>query len=83
MAMSEGSFSFETEGGVRVVRTRHDTPYAGAVEAYVDRSDTCRGAVFSSNYEYPGRYTRWDTAIINPPLGSVGQGRKLRLEAYN
>jgi anthranilate synthase len=39
--------------------------------------------VFSSNYEYPGRYTSWDTAIVDPPLGVSSRGRKLTIEAYN
>src|SRR5690606_4234237 len=38
---------------------------------------------FSSNYEYPGRYTRWDTAIIDPPLVITAQGRSMRIEALN
>ena len=42
-----------------------------------------RGAVFSSNYEYPGRYTRWDTAIIDPPLVISARGRAMRIEALN
>ena len=39
--------------------------------------------MFSSNYEYPGRYTRWDTAIIDPPLVISSFGRSLWIEAYN
>src|SRR5690606_9597971 len=45
--------------------------------------DTRRGCVFSSNYEYPGRYTRWDTAIIDPPLVVSARGRAMRIEALN
>src|SRR5690606_23297269 len=45
--------------------------------------DSRRGAVFSSNYEYPGRYTRWDTAIIDPPLVISARGREMRIEALN
>ena len=74
---------YVTEGGVEVTRQRHDTPYAGAIEAYVDGLDGRRGAVFSSNYEYPGRYTRWDTAIIDPPVVITARGRAMRIEALN
>ncbi|TIW00524.1 MAG: anthranilate synthase, partial [Mesorhizobium sp.] len=35
------------------------------------------------NYEYPGRYTRWDTAIIDPPLVISARGRAIRIEALN
>ncbi len=82
--MSENKiFEFETEGGVRVTRERVPTPYDNAVQSYVDRLDNRRGAIFSSNYEYPGRYTRWDTAMIDPPLGIISVGRRVRIEAYN
>ncbi|WP_062231165.1 anthranilate synthase [Aureimonas sp. N4] len=80
---SDGAFRYETEGGVTVTRRRRDVDYAGAIEPYVDRLDTRRGAVFSSNYEYPGRYTRWDTAIVDPPLAVTSSGRQVRIEALN
>ena len=76
-------FEFETEGGVKITRERFPTPYENAVRSYIDRLDNRRGAVFSSNYEYPGRYTRWDTAMIDPPLGIVSKGRAVKIEAYN
>ena len=66
--LENGAESFVTAGGITITRERHDRPYAGAIDAYVDGLNSRRGAVFSSNYEYPGRYTRWDTAIIDPPL---------------
>jgi anthranilate synthase len=50
-------------------------PYGDAVSSYIDKLDERRGAVFSSNYEYPGRYTRWDTAVVDPPLGISSFGR--------
>jgi anthranilate synthase len=43
--------------------------------------DGRRGAYFSSNYEVPGRYTRWDTAVLDPPLGIQSHGRRLWIEA--
>nr|CAD6602166.1 anthranilate synthase [Rhizobium sp. Khangiran2] len=79
----DGSETYETKGGIAVSRTRRPTPYADAVSGYVDKLDERRGAVFSSNYEYPGRYTRWDTAIVDPPLGLSSHGRKVWIEAYN
>jgi len=83
MSATESLFEFTTEGGVHVTRQRHATPYANAVSEYIDRLDNRRGAVFSSNYEYPGRYTRWDTAVIDPPLGLISKGRSVSVEAYN
>ena len=79
----DGSETYETKGGIAVSRMRRPTPYADAVSGYVDKLDERRGAVFSSNYEYPGRYTRWDTAIVDPPLGISSHGREVWIEGYN
>lgn len=81
--LENGAESFVTAGGITITRERHDRPYAGAIDAYVDGLNARRGAVFSSNYEYPGRYTRWDTAIIDPPLVISAHGRAMRIEALN
>ncbi|MBX3568817.1 MAG: anthranilate synthase [Rhizobiaceae bacterium] len=81
--LENGAERFVTGGGVTIRRERHETPYQGAIEAYVDGLNTRRGAVFSSNYEFPGRYTRWDTAIIDPPIVVSARGRAMRIEALN
>lgn len=81
--LENGAERYVTQGGVTIVRSRHDTPYDGAIEAYIEGLDSQRGCVFSSNYEYPGRYTRWDTAIIDPPLVVSAHGRAMRIEALN
>ena len=81
--LDNGAERFVTEGGVTITRERHETPYEGAIDGYIDGLDSRRGAVFSSNYEYPGRYTRWDTAIIDPPLVISARGRVMRIEALN
>lgn len=74
---------YRTHGGVTVARRRHAVEYKTAIDKRIDALDTRRGAVFSSNYEYPGRYTRWDTAIIDPPLVITSKGRSMRIEALN
>jgi len=81
--LEDGAESYTTKGGIAVTRRRREAPYAEAISGYVDRLDERRGAVFSSNYEYPGRYTRWDTAVIDPPLAISSFGRALWIEAYN
>ena len=55
--LSDGAEQYQTRGGVVVTRRRRETPYADAISSYIDALDSRRGAVFSSNYEYPGRYT--------------------------
>jgi anthranilate synthase len=81
--LENGAERFVTAGGVAVTRHRREVPYGGAIEAYVEGLNGRRGAVFSSNYEYPGRYTRWDTATIDPPLAISARGRAMRIEALN
>ncbi|BCM21323.1 anthranilate synthase [Mesorhizobium sp. J8] len=81
--LDNGAERFVTAGGVTITRERHDRPYEGAIDTYIDGLNSRRGAVFSSNYEYPGRYTRWDTAIIDPPLVISARGRTMRIEALN
>ncbi|RWQ38816.1 MAG: anthranilate synthase [Mesorhizobium sp.] len=81
--LENGAERFVTAGGVTITRERHDRPYEGAIDGYIDGLNARRGAVFSSNYEYPGRYTRWDTAIIDPPLVISARSRAMRIEALN
>jgi len=74
---------YQTQGGVTITRRRNLIDYKTAIDKRIDALDTRRGAVFSSNYEYPGRYTRWDTAIIDPPLVITSKGREMRIGALN
>ncbi|MCF6321747.1 MAG: anthranilate synthase [Rhizobiaceae bacterium] len=74
---------YTSEGGVKISRHSVSVDYASAIDSVLDRVDNSRGAVLSSNYEYPGRYTRWDTAIVDPPLGIEGRGRSVEIIAYN
>ncbi len=81
--LENGAERYVTEGGVTITRQRHERAYEGAIDPYIDGLNGRRGAVFSSNYEYPGRYTRWDTAIIDPPLVISAHGRAMKIEALN
>ena len=74
---------YETRGGIRVRRTVDDIPMANAIEPLIAALDAHRGALLASNYEYPGRYTRWDMGFVDPPLALVARGRTFRLEALN
>jgi anthranilate synthase len=74
---------YETRGGIRVQRTVTTIPLAGAIAPIVHALDSHRGALLASNYEYPGRYTRWDMGFVDPPLVLVARGRAFRAEALN
>ena len=54
-----------TRGGVRVTRTAaaFDPAELDRVAALVDER---RGGVMSSGMEYPGRYSRWHIAYVDP-----------------
>ena len=79
----EKAFEYLTKGGLKIRRRCEDIAYQGAIDRIVDALDSRRGAVFSSNYEYPGRYTRWDSGFINPPLVVTSRGRHMKIEALN
>ncbi len=73
---------FETGGGVRVIRTA--TPFDPAVLAEITRQvEARRGGVLSSGMEYPGRYSRWHLAYVDPCLELVARGRRVTATALN
>ena len=65
---------FETGAGVRVTRTA--APFDPALLADMTRQVELRpGGVLSSGMEYPGRYSRWHMAYVDPCLELVARGR--------
>ncbi len=77
------TFSYVTRGGVRVTRRTTPADYATATESLIDRLDAHQGALLSSNYEYPGRYTRWEFGFADPPLRIEARGRDMVFLALN
>ena len=75
--------SYRTAGGITIQRTVTPCDTIDAVEDLIDRLDSSRGALFSSSYEYPGRYTRWDMGFAAPPLVLTTRGSTFRVEALN
>jgi anthranilate synthase len=72
-----------TRGGITVRRTIESVPVRHAVEPLLEGLDHRRGALLTSSYEYPGRYTRWDLGFIDPPVVLTARGRHFRAEALN
>ncbi|MEW2359398.1 anthranilate synthase component I [Spirillospora sp. NPDC029432] len=77
---------FVTAGGVRVIRTA--TPVdserkSDVLNALVAAVGERRGGVLSSGMEYPGRYSRWHMAYIDPCLEIVARGRTVAARALN
>ena len=75
--------TYETKGGVRVHREIAVQPYSPADTALAERLDDRRGVLFSSSFEFPGRYTRWDMGFVDPPLVLTARGRGFTVEALN
>jgi anthranilate synthase len=71
-----------TAGGVTIARTaaEFDPAELAGVAALVDRR---RGGVLSSGMEYPGRYSRWHLAYVNPPVEITTHGRDITARALN
>ncbi len=74
--------SYLTAGGVRVFRTAE--PFDTAELDDITRQVQLRpGGVLSSGMEYPGRYSRWHLAYIDPPVQIVARGRRISATALN
>ena len=74
--------TFVTAGGIHVTRTAE--PFDPDILASLTRSvDERRGGVLSSGMEYPGRYSRWHLAYVDPCAEIVARGRRVTVRALN
>ena len=71
-----------TRGGVRVTRTE-EAFRADDIDQVCAQVDGRRGGVLSSGMEYPGRYSRWHLAYVNPCAEIVARGRLVTARALN
>ncbi|WP_019633379.1 anthranilate synthase component I [Actinomadura atramentaria] len=77
---------FTTGGGVRVTRTAAPVDperKSDVLNALVAAVGERRGGVLSSGMEYPGRYSRWHMAYVDPCLEVVARGRDVAVTALN
>src|SRR5690349_24998845 len=75
--------SYITKGGIRITRETRTRDYRPADTALAEALDERRGVLFSSGFEFPGRYTRWDMGFVDPPLVFTARGRQFSIEALN
>jgi anthranilate synthase len=82
LSSTQHAADFVTAAGVRVTRTAEPfSPSAlGRICAEVDGR---RGGVLSSGMEYPGRYSRWHMAYVDPCAEIVARGRRICVQALN
>jgi anthranilate synthase len=75
--------TYVTKGGIRITREIRAHEYQPADTALARALDKQRGVLFSSSFEFPGRYTRWDMGFVDPPLVFTARGRRFAIEALN
>src|ERR1700751_2004755 len=75
--------SYSTKGDIRITREIHTHDYRPADTALAEALDERRGVLFSSSFEFPGRYTRWDMGFVDPPVVFPAPGRRFSIEALN
>jgi anthranilate synthase len=74
---------YTTQGGISVTREICERDYQPADYALARALDERRGVLFSSSFEFPGRYTRWDMGFVDPPIAFTARGRHFTIEALN
>ncbi|MFB5678401.1 anthranilate synthase component I [Paenibacillus terreus] len=72
-----------TQGNIEVRRSLKQMDVSKANQTILKEIDYKKGALFSSGYEYPGRYSRWDIGFITPPLELRANGNTFRITAEN
>jgi anthranilate synthase len=77
-----GRTEYLTSGGVRVTRTAASF-HPAELDDVCARVEGRRGGVLSSGMEYPGRYSRWHLAYVNPCAQIVARGRRIAARALN
>ena len=81
-AAGAGDVRTVTAGGVTVTRTAE--PFAEQIlDVVCTQVEERRGGVLSSGMEYPGRYSRWHLAYVNPCAELVARGRRISARALS
>lgn len=74
---------YESQAGILISRTTKPLDYKTATNSILEQLDHAKGALFSSSYEYPGRYSRWDIGFVNPPIQIRSVGYHFYVEALD
>ena len=76
-------FTYTTPHGIAVTRSVSRCGYRKGLRHILRELDRHRGSYFSSGYEFPGRYSRWDFATVCPPLEIVAYDRRVEFRPLN
>lgn len=63
--MIQTVMKYKTKGNIKVIRTTEGVT-AHEIAQVIKELENHKGGVFASNYEYPGRYARWEIAFTDP-----------------
>jgi hypothetical protein len=82
-----------TKGGIQVTAnvaglefSKSPTSQEGSeavIERLIEKLDSHKGVLFTSSYEFPGRYARWSLGFVDPPLEVSGKADKCTIKALN
>src|SRR3990167_9976442 len=75
--------NYATTGNIVVTRDMVNMQYTDGVSKILTALDNQLGVLLVSNFEYPGRYARFDIGFINPPLQITASGNKFKIQALN
>lgn len=74
---------YDTKSGITVEYQDESVPYENAIVPVLHELDTTRGALYTSSFEFPGRYTLWDVGFVHPPLVITSHERVIKVSALN
>jgi len=77
------SHSYSTLSGIHIDRKVIPLSTESALTSVREGLRHHAGALFSSGYEYPGRYNRWDIGFTRPPIELRSIQRRFQLIARN
>lgn len=75
--------TFHSKSGIAVEITQKSLDFEQGITQLLTSLDHRLGIVMSSGIEYPGRYSRWDLGVVDPPLALVAQERSVTITALN
>ena len=72
--------SYSTPSGIGITRFAEEM-VPNAFDELIQAVETRKGGVLSSGMEYPGRYSRWHMAYVDPCLELTAKGRTVTVTA--
>ncbi|MFD2116641.1 anthranilate synthase component I [Paenibacillus yanchengensis] len=74
---------YKIQENVFIYRNLEPLKIENATNSILNEINNNRGALFTSGYEYPGRYSRWDIGFVNPPIEMRSSGKNFTIKSLN